>query len=29
LYDTAIKHPEANVEVAFPLKDVKMKEAAN
>jgi len=29
LYDTAIKHPKANVEVGFPLKDIKMKEAAN
>ncbi len=28
-YDEAIRHPEACIEVRFPLVDVKMKEAAN
>jgi hypothetical protein len=28
-YDEAIRHPEACIEVGFPIADVKMKEAAN
>ncbi|KJC44109.1 hypothetical protein UB31_21270 [Bradyrhizobium sp. LTSP849] len=28
-YEEAIRHPEACIEVGFPLADVKMKEAAN
>jgi hypothetical protein len=28
-YEEAVSHPEACIEVGFPLADVKMKEAAN
>ena len=28
-YDEAVAHPEACIEVGFPISDVKMKEAAN